>query len=348
MDNQLNFTSIEKVKFHCVRDIPTGMAEYKVCEVITDTGVNVCDESEFFSNEKTVPWRQDNRIIIPYVYKRDNDSITITARHIPTQITKDFVITFDKWELAFEDHFDGTQLNPAIWEHCPPFLRAKGYANYWDSNMTFLDGNSHLISRACPGKKTVINEDGTTQEVDAYLSGAIWSKNIFEHKYGYYEVCAKLHHKTGIWGAFWLVAGDMSYDENCPDDNSAVGGAEIDVFESLYNYHTVNSTVHWDGWCGKTKTRGYFDPNIDIDVYDGQFHKFAFRWSPDEYIFLIDGYVTYRFSTGGICKEPGYMNITTECGTWAGDWELKDGEYSDMIIDYVRIYKTSSDDETDK
>ena len=345
MQNNYDFKSIEKVNFICVRDIPTGLTEYKVTEVITDTGINVVDESEFFSNEKLVPWRQDNKIVIPYIYKRDFDSITMIVRHIPTQITAEFDITFDKWNLLFEDHFDGTELNTEVWKHCPPLLRAKGFVNYWDDKMTFVDGNSHLVSRAMPGKKVITDpKTGEVKEVDAYISGAIWSKDLYKSKYGYYEICAKVHHKTGIWGAFWLVAGDMDKFELCPDDNSAVGGAEIDIFESLYNMHTINSTVHWDGWTGKTKTRGYFDPNIDIDVYDGQFHKFAFRWSPDEYIFLIDGYVTYRFSTGGICKEPGYMNITTECGTWAGDWELKDGEYSDMLVDYVRIYTTPSDE----
>lgn len=344
MENEYTFTSIEKVEFMCVRDIPTGTAEYKVTSVITNEGVNVVSESEFFSDVDIVPWREDNKIIVPYVYKRSNDSVTITARHKPTQITKDFTITFDKWELVFEDDFDGTELNKNNWEYCPNCLRAKGYVNYWDDSMTFLDGNSHLVSRAKAGKKILTDKKtGKTKEVDAYLSGAIWSKNLVEHGYGYYEICTKLHHKTGMWGAFWLVTGDMDTGEDCPDDNSAVGGAEIDIFESLYNHGGVNSTVHWDGWAGKTKSMGYHDYVTPIEVYDGQFHTFAFRWSPDEYVFLIDGQVTLRTTVGGICNVPGYINITTECGTWGGDWELKDGEHSDMLIDYVRVYQTPSD-----
>lgn len=344
MANIYNFAGIEKVDFRCVRDIPTGLSEYQVTSVIMSDGSDLCDECEFFSNIETIPWRTDNKIIIPYVYKRDHDYATIIARHKPTQISAEFTIHFDKWELVFEDHFDGTELNPKYWEHCPPLLRSKGYVNYWDDKMTFLDGNSHLVSRAMPGKKTIVNkETGKTEEVDAYISGAIWSKDLFEQKYGYYEICAKLHHKTGIWGAFWLVTGDMGDGPDCPDDNSAIGGAEIDIFESLYNFNGISSTIHRDGWTGKTKSLGHYDYITSIDVYDNEFHKFAFRWTPDECVFLIDGQVTRRTNVFGVCNVPGYMNITTECGTWAGEWELNEGEYSDMLVDYVRLYTSSSD-----
>lgn len=337
MEQNYTFTSIEKVEYRCVRDIPTGIAEYKLTSVITNEGVDVVAESEFFTEIKEIPWREDDRLIIPYPYKSTHDSVTAIVRHKPTRITKEFTIEFDKWDLVFEDHFDGTELNKNNWEYCPNFLRAKGYANYWKDDMSFVDGNSNLVSRAYATGK--VDEDGKP----ICYSGAIWSKGLVEHKYGYYEVCAKLHHKTGMWGAFWLVTGDMGDGENCPDDNSAVGGAEVDVFESLFNLGCVNSTVHWDGWAGKTKSMHYHDNVTQVDVYDGQYHKFAFRWSPDEYVFLIDGVVTLRTTVGGICKEPGYINLTTECGTWAGDWVLKEGEYSDMLIDYVRVYQTPSD-----
>ena len=137
MDKQYNFKSIEKVNFICVRDIPTGLTEYKVTEVITDTGINVVDESEFFSNEKLVPWRQDNKIVIPYIYKRDFDSITMIVRHIPTQITAEFDITFDKWNLLFEDHFDGTELNTDVW------------GEIWDTSLTFEQRDPFFFGYIC-------------------------------------------------------------------------------------------------------------------------------------------------------------------------------------------------------
>ena len=43
---------------------------------------------------------------------------------------------------------------------------------------------------------------------------------------------------------------------------------------------------------------------------------------------------------GGICREQGYMKISTEYGEW-GDWvgTLKTSNLPvDWIIDYVRIY----------
>ena len=81
-----------------------------------------------------------------------------------------------------------------------------------------------------------------------------------------------------------------------------------------------------------------------INTYDNQYHDFAISWTPNEYVFLIDGIVTRRINAktaGGICNQPGYMIISTECGPWAGKWVLGEGEYSDMLVDYVRVYQNS-------
>lgn len=336
MEEKYGFSTLKSVEYSCVKDIPTGDAEYKIESVMTDKGSSISYMAEIVSNVSGVTVDGFN-ITVPYEYRKNNKSVTLTARHKPTGVSIDFTITFDTWELIFEDEFNGTEINTEYWDYCPHYYRDKGYANTWKDEYTFVDGNGHLVSRAYnTGEK---NDEGKP----ICYSGALWSKDLFESSYGYYEVSAKLHHNTGMWGAFWLVTGDMDDPKNCPDDNSGVNGAELDIFESLYNFGGVSHAVHWDGWSGYTKSMPHQGYITDIDTYDNKFHTFALRWSPTEYVFMVDGNVTLRTDAGGICTQPGYINLTTECGTWAGDFTLKKGEYSDMLIDYVRVYTTDSD-----
>ncbi len=321
---------IKDVTFSCVIDIPTANAVYEINSVLNADNDNIvgntkiiCDNAAIIINGKTVT--------VPYDYRKDNDSITLTA--VCGDLKYDFTIFFSKWQLVFEDDFDGDSLDMTKWEHCPRCLRDKGFANYWHEEFSFVKDGC-LVSRAydtggLDGRGKVVN-----------LSGAVQTRGLFEHSYGYYEMYARPHLVTGMWGAFWLVTGDM--EDPDADDGTAEGGAEIDIAEILVPWG-VSQIVHWDGWGSNTKSEDFHDYAAHIEIFDGKFHKFALRWSPDEYIFLIDDVVTHRTKAGGICKVPGYMLVTTECGTWGGDWVLKEGETSDMLVDYVKVWSTDDD-----
>lgn len=336
-----NFKSIKQVNCFCVKNIPNSDLVYAVTDIITDTEEEISIGCKLFSDDPNIKINQKT-ITIPYSYKSKYNSVKITVRHTITKISYDLIITFEKdWDMIFEDEFNGTELDTNVWEHRPEWLRDKGYVNYFSKQMTFLDGEGHLVSRAAPGKKVIWDYSTKSyKEIDAYLSGAVSTKDLFTSNYGYYEASVKLHHQTGMWGAFWLVCGDMD-STTAAADKSSTNGCEIDVFESLYNHGGVSQNLHWDGFQGNTcsaPSNGYV---TQIDTYDNEYHTFAVSWTPNEYVFLVDGIVTRRINAktaGGICNQDGYMLITTECGTWAGGWVLKDGEYSDMLVDYVRVY----------
>lgn len=336
MEEKYGFNYFKTAEVSCLKDIPYSDAEYEITEVLTDKGTDVCYMTELVCDTAGIKI-DGKKVTVPYDYRQKHDSLTLSARHRASGVSCDFTIKFDKWELIFEDNFNGTEIDFTKWDYCPNYYRDKGYANTWKDEYSFVDGSGHLVSRTYATGET--NDEGKP----ICYSGALWSKDLFESSYGCYVVSAKLHHNTGMWGAFWLVTGDMDDPKNCPDDNSGVNGAEIDIFESLYNYGGVSHAVHWDGWSGYTKSMPHKGYITDIDTYDNEFHTFALRWSPTEYVFMVDGKVTLRTDAGGICNQPGYINLTTECGTWAGDFTLKKGEHSDMLIDYVRVYQSSSD-----
>ena len=55
-----------------------------------------------------------------------------------------------------------------------------------------------------------------------------------------------------------------------------------------------------------------------------------------------DGKVTAKKKKMGISNQPGYLLVSAHYGN-AGELVLKPGEYSDMIVDYVKVYSCSED-----
>ncbi|MDO4608792.1 MAG: glycoside hydrolase family 16 protein [Clostridia bacterium] len=341
------FDKLKTVEVQCVKDIPNYSAEYEVKSVMTDKGIDVLSVSEISCGVSGVTVNK-NIITVPFNIRKSNNSISLTVTHIASGKKLDFSINFNKWNLIFEDNFNGNNLDTSKWSYCPSYPRDKGYANIWNDEMSFVK-DGYLVSRVFnTGEQDTSGRTWTKlanpNDKTLYKSGAVWSKDLFENDYGYYEISARPHLTTGMWGAFWVIAGDMDSD-NPVDDNSAVNGAEIDIFESLKNLGT-NHTVHWDGWSGVGNSMKHMGYQTKINVFDGKFHTFALRWTPDEYLFIIDGQIVQRtegYLAGGICTAKGYLNITSECGTWGGSLTLKNGEYSDMLVDYVKVYTTPSD-----
>lgn len=332
MKEKYGFNTLKSVEYYCVKDIPYGDAEYEITAILTDTGSNIGYMGDISCKTKGVTV-DGKKVTIPYDYKINNKSITLTATHRPSGVSIDFNITFDTWEMIFEDEFNGTELNTDVWN----VWDSADWQYFYSPDSMFLDGNGHLINRVSI-LETPDSEFGYTRK-----SGAITTKDKYEHTYGYFEISMIPHRTTGLLGAFWLMAGDMG-DKDAANDNSSVNGAEIDVVETIFDTKIPSHAVHWDGYTNTKSYNVYGKLEPIPEVFDGNFHTFAVRWTPDEYVFLVDGKVTARTEAEGGCNQPGYMLISSHFNEeWAGEVVLKPGEYTDMVVDYVRVYQSSSD-----
>ena len=339
-ENSIDYTGFNYMEYRCERDIPGHDAVYVVDFLRANDGYNVSYGFELSCEIKDVRI-EGKKIYVPSNIRNSQEQILINVYHEKSGISEVFDITFDgDWNLTLEEQFDGTKLNDSLWEQSPEWYRHSGdrYSNYWSKDLTFLDGTGNLVSRIYGSN--VKDDDGK----NIYYSGAIWSKGLFESTYGYYEARVKLHNHTGVWGAFWILAGDMS-DPNVKDDNLSLNGVELDVFESCKSANYVAHGIAWDGF-GEYKNSGgnkiWQTEKVTEDLFDGNYHTFGVHWTKDEYIFYVDGIESYRFEAiGGACNVPGYLRITTECGPVNGELSLGVGEYSDMLVDYVRVYQIS-------
>ena len=55
-------------------------------------------------------------------------------------------------------------------------------------------------------------------------------------------------------------------------------------------------------------------------------------------LWYIDGELMWESSDGGVCNQPGYLKLTLEVGSWAGEINKSDLPAA-VYVDYVRVYQ---------
>lgn len=218
------------------------------------------------------------------------------------------------YKLVWKDNFNGTKLNPRKWAVRGVGRRRLDYVA--EEAVKVEDGYLKLYA---------------LKKGDSLLSGAVGTQGLFMSKYGYYECRAQLQKSPGIWAAFWIQSTEISKGED-----PAQYGAEIDIFEFFKKLGTdiVSHNVHWAYGPNQQTTRGM--QSYLRGVSEG-FHTFALEWTPEKYIFYIDGYKFYEVAKG-ISHIEEYMILSMEYPSSLE--ELKDAVFPDVfVVDYVKVYQ---------
>ncbi|MBN2329322.1 MAG: glycoside hydrolase family 16 protein [Candidatus Omnitrophica bacterium] len=224
----------------------------------------------------------------------------------------------DKYKLAWSDEFDGTELDLSKWDY-------RGLGPRRDAinvkDCVALDGEGRLIL-------------STKRSGDEYHTAMIGTQGKYEACYGYFECRVKLQTQLGHWSAFWLQSPKF-IDGGDPENN----GTEIDIFEYLIkNGKTILFNLHWGGY-GKEyhQTAG---SSFEMKETPDGYHVVALEWTPNEYVFYVDGQEAWR--TGkGVSQIKQYIILSLEVGEWAGD--IQQAALPDSaVFDYVRVYQIPS------
>jgi len=218
------------------------------------------------------------------------------------------------YELFWEDAFDGTELDPDKWAVRGVGPRAVGFVSA--DAVQVEDGHLKLLA---------LKKD---QKI---LVGAVGTQGRFMTRYGYFECRAQVQKSPGVWAAFWIQSTDIAKGED-----PATYGAEIDILECFRKLGTdiVSHNVHWAYGPNQKTTRGM--QSYLKGVGEG-FHKFALEWTPEKYVFYVDGYKFYEV-TQGLSHIEEYMILSMELPSKME--ELKKTVFPDeFIVDYVKVYK---------
>ena len=247
-------------------------------------------------------------------------------------------IDLSDFELTFSDEFDGDSLDMTKWrEHDGGGVRKGGY---WTADQARVEDGNLIIT-------TQYFEDG--KYGPGWYTCGLDTARSFKQAYGYYECRCILPKGQGLWSAFWMTNSNVS-----KESDDATQGAELDIMESPF-WHLggsrswkITQNIHYSGYDLKTKYKNVGIFSLDNDPYEN-YNTYGLLWTPEEYVFYINGREVARTSYGGISTQPEYMILSCEVDGgdgsptfgWSGNIEKNDkatfrAEYK---VDYVRAYK---------
>jgi len=218
------------------------------------------------------------------------------------------------YELVWEDEFNGTSLDSSKWKVRGVGPRAIAYVS--EEAVKVEDGLLKLFA---------------LKKGDTLLGSAVGTQDLFMSKYGYYECRAQVQASKGVWAPFWIQSTDISKGED-----PKIYGAEIDILECFRKLgdDIVSHNVHWAYGPHQQSTHGMqsYLPGVGKG-----FHLFALEWTPEKYIFYVDGLKFYEV-TKGISQIKEYLILSMEYPNSLE--EIKETVFPDVfLVDWVKVYQ---------
>lgn len=281
----------------------------------------------------------------------------------------------DGWYMVFEDEFEGNQLNQnirfgeqytgnrEIWTTSPHAVRWNSNNEkkpdqgcWWCPNMVEVkDGTAQIYSRYetnhqcdgdCPSSGRFTSGIETRKIVgDNQNNKGTNDELLFAQAFGYFEAKVKFPDADGLWSAFWLQSSNQR-----KVSSEGVDGTEIDVYESAFRRSKKSKMGHallWNGYGAFADSTAKIN-TLEQDLYDG-YHTFALKWTPEYYVFYIDGEPTWASMGGGVSKVQEFLRLTVEidAGDGWGPHAQKIGQFDEtnesvFYVDYVKVWQNEA------
>ena len=259
-----------------------------------------------------------------------------------------------RFELVWSDEFEGDSLDRTKWGF--PWWETERKGGYWHEDLVSVkDGNLVITTAYYEEPLENYYYDNWHDRIDfddykeGWYTGCIETRGNYEFCYGYFECRCILPKSSGMWSAFWMMNSGVSNV-----DGSGQDGTEVDVFESMYYKDkwwgagdAVVTGIHYDGYGEDHKgdSIGKWFANNPYEEYN----TYGVEWTPEEYIFYINGVETGRLSTGGVSQNPEYLILSCEVAgangiadadrNGVGKMSMDTDETAEFIVDYVRVYE---------
>jgi beta-glucanase (GH16 family) len=226
------------------------------------------------------------------------------------------------WSLAFNDEFNGSQLNTNKWDttymwggNSARTLPGNDEMEVYLDNQ-FVETNGVLRIR---GDKLDSVWYGSTYH---YASGLIDTYQKFSQPYGYFEMRAQLPHGNSLWPAFWMMY------------NYPYWPPEVDILEVL---DSEEEEPHQGGiQNGSGSYFGQFTTAFNTTL---AYHVYSLEWNPQYLTYYLDGQQIAQ--THVPTNQPAPMQILANLaigglGTIPPDATTVFPAY--MNIDYIRVW----------
>ncbi len=232
----------------------------------------------------------------------------------------------EKWELSFEDTFEGGKLDSKKWItrylhgdktfHKNYVMADDRHAFTDGKNLEFFDKKIRIITKREQGSTLVWDaQRGFYEKEFGFTSDLISSGNNFRQKYGLYEAKVKIA-PTGVTQSFSMLA-----DRILP---------HVDVFK--FEKNKLNAGNFWNNGYDKGFSKSV--SKSSGSRYSKDFFIYSLEWLPGKITWKINGEV-FKVQSQGLPDEPLYLMFNSSLKEKANH----EGLPSAMEIDWVRVYK---------
>ena len=258
--------------------------------------------------------------------------------------SRDDATKTERWTLVWSDEFDGPEGSLPDAKKWKSEIGGNGWGNneleYYTNraaNASVRHGQLEIQARreeyagAEPGKAF------------HYTSARLSTQGNFAQAYGRFVARIKIPRGQGIWPAFWLLGDDIKKTEW-----PACG--EIDVMENIGKEpYIVHGSLHGPGYSGDQGFTSILKLPGGAKFSD-EFHLFAIEWEPGVVRFYVDDeqYATFKPSQlpkgmRWVFDHPFFILLNVAVGgDWPGSPDSSTEFPQKMLVDYVRVYKSSS------
>lgn len=257
-----------------------------------------------------------------------------------------------RWRPDFEETFSGSRLDTTVWndqerEH-EAILAPRTCALVDPAARSVGDGVLRLgvaLDPARAGQPCDYEWKGSAGRSPYLLTSQVATEHTYHVQYGIVAARIRPQRTDGMHSAFWMLPRDSRFVTDDPSQ-----GAEIDVMEfwgdTGRGTETIGSFVTWHGPGWSSLSLGGKFPGARRALgtereWWQEFHVFSVEWSPEGYVFRVDGREYYR-ETRAVSHVPGYLVLSM----LAADYELDDLRPADLDdvaeVDWVQVYDAVS------
>lgn len=246
----------------------------------------------------------------------------------------------NEYAYVWGDEFNGNTLDRSKWGD---------YYNDPIGNTTpsllggqFIQKGYENVKLTGDGMATVFTERNGKDFTGGYLC----SDDHMQYRYGIMEMRVQLGVKPAHF-ALWMNGGNIPRG----------AAAEFDLLENFGETDSFASNIHlWSegmyhlsldgGEYQEAKQYHFSDSLAPEEDLSNSFHVYTLAWDDRKVDFAFDGKVFFSYSLDDhenvdYCRLSTLLLITASMGGtgWASEYEEGDPEYSELKVDYVRLYQ---------
>lgn len=263
----------------------------------------------------------------------------------------------DKWELEWNDEFDGNALDTTKWDYQNGDGTEYGVSGWGNEEQEYYRPENLSVDNG------VLTIEAKQQSYGgkSYTSSRIRTMTqdgevLYATTYGRIEAKMKLPVGQGFWPAFWMLPATDTY-------TTWAASGELDIMEARGRVPgAVDGTIHYGELWPNNKAIGdhyYFPDGEDFSGY----HVYGVEWDVNKITWYVDGHEYYSVSdwySKGNGEPENYaypapfdedfyilLNLAVGGSYDAGVKPSASDFPASMEVDYVRVYKNTDGYDTE-